>query len=86
MGCCGNKRKEWLHEAKSSPQPKMQNKIPVAPTEKANRIFEYTGSSSLTMTAPSGRTYSFRHKGQRLTVDYMDSFALMSEKDLRFVQ
>jgi hypothetical protein len=38
------------------------------------------------MTAPSGRSYNFRRKGQRLTVDYMDSFTLMSEKDLRLVQ
>ena len=86
MSCCGNKRKEWLYEATSSAHPKIQNKIPVAATKKANRIFEYTGSSSLTMTAPSGRSYRFRHKGQRLTVDYMDSFVLMSEKDLRLVQ
>ena len=86
MSCCGKKRKEWLYEAKSSSQPKIQNKPMVVTTKKPTRIFEYTGTSSLTMTAPSGRLYNFRHKGQRLTVDYMDSFALMSEKDLRLVQ
>ena len=85
MSCCGNKRKEWLHERKTS-APKSLNKPAVVATKKANRIFEYTGNSSLTMTAPSGRSYNFRRKGQRLTVDYMDSFTLMSETDLRLVQ
>jgi hypothetical protein len=34
MSCCGKKRKEWLYEAKSSSQPKIQNKPMVVTTKK----------------------------------------------------
>ena len=86
MSCCGNKRKQWLHQVKPSQQQKVDNISNPVTTSKPNRVFEYTGSFSLTVNAPSGRSYNFRHKGQRLTVDYTDSFALMGEKDLRVVQ
>ena len=86
MSCCGKQRKQWLHQVRSQGQQKVEN-VPKAVTHnKPERVFEYTGRISLTVTAPSGRSYNFSFKGQRVTVDYADSFTLMGEKDLRIVQ
>ncbi|MCU0918160.1 MAG: hypothetical protein MUC88_26890, partial [Planctomycetes bacterium] len=50
------------------------------------REFEYTGYRSLTVIGvASGQPYHFRHKGDRLTVQYHDSFAMMAERDLRLI-
>jgi hypothetical protein len=84
MNCCGGKRKRWLNEVKSSvPQttidyPDDKNK-PV-------RLFEYTGNDSLSLIgSASGKYYNFKFKGHKLKVTYNDSFALLSERDLKIV-
>lgn len=87
MSCCGNKRKEWLKEIKSSPeQEKVENVSRFPASNKPDRIFEYTGDHSLTVNGASGKFYFFRYKGYKLTVDYIDSFALMAEKELRMIK
>jgi hypothetical protein len=85
MSCCGNKRKEYLNEARSLTR---QNNVedvsrpPVA--DKPERVFEYTGNYSLTIYgAVSGKSYNFKFKGDKLTVDYNDSFAMLAERDLK---
>jgi len=85
MSCCGNKRKEWINEAKSSTQ---QDSVEIDSIsdidEKSDKIFEYTGNLSLKINGlVSGNSYYFRFKGEKLKVKYIDSFALMAERDLR---
>jgi len=85
MSCCGNKRKEWINEAKSSTQ---QDSVEIDSIsdidEKSDKIFEYTGNHSLKINGlVSGNSYYFRFKGEKLKVKYIDSFALMAERDLR---
>jgi hypothetical protein len=85
MNCCGNKRKEWMNEVKSSTRMEtVENDIITANAEKSDKIFEYTGNHSLKITGlVSGNSYYFRFKGEKLKVKYIDSFALMAERDLR---
>lgn len=52
--------------------------------DKSGRMFEYTGNYSLKITGlSSGKSYQFRFKGDKLLIDYADSFALMAERDLK---
>jgi hypothetical protein len=85
MSCCGNKRKEWLNESKTSIQKDIdENDSITGNDEKSDKIFEYTGNYSLTITGlVSGNSYHFRFKGDKLKVKHIDSFALMAERDLR---
>jgi hypothetical protein len=87
MNCCGNKRKEWMNEVKTSAHPETNenNSEPIV-KDKPDRIFEYTGNYSLKITGPSsGKSYQFRFKGDKLLIDYADSFALMAERDLKIL-
>lgn len=87
MSCCGNKRKALATEARTS----RRQPIPAGYTQqvtenKPDRVFEYTGNTSLTVRGiMSGRQYYFRTKGDKVTIDFMDSFAIMAERDLRVV-
>jgi len=87
MNCCGNKRTEWARQQQNEPaqhietQPEMGAQKEVRP-----RQFEYTGRSSLRLEgAHTRQSYHFRFPGDRLEVDYYDSFAFMAEPALRAV-
>jgi hypothetical protein len=88
MNCCGNKRKEWLNESQTSTHPDtVENESITANAEKSDKIFEFTGTSSLKITGlVSGNSYFFRFKGDKLKVKYIDSFALMAERDLKIIR
>lgn len=85
MNCCGNKRKEWLNEAKSSTRKKeIENNSYSVITDKPDRVFEYTGNHSLTISgAASRKIYNFKFKGHKIKVDFNDSFSMMAERDLK---
>ncbi|HEX7905588.1 MAG TPA: hypothetical protein VF487_17070 [Chitinophagaceae bacterium] len=85
MSCCGNKRKEWLNEVSSSTLHESgENRSPVFIIDKPERIFEYLGNNSLAIKgAASGKRYHFRFKGDKVKVDYIDSLAMMAERDLK---
>lgn len=81
MSCCGDKRaayKRELQNPASSGYGYVQENQP--------RTFEYTGGTSLKLTGiSSGTVYHFRFTGQKIEVDYHDSFAMMAERDLKIV-
>jgi hypothetical protein len=85
MNCCGNKRKEWMNEMKSSAhQETTEKNSDLIISDNPDRVFEYTGSYSLTINgAVSGKSYHFRFQGEKIKVDYSDSFAMMAERDLK---
>lgn len=85
MSCCGNKRKEWMNETKSSNLQKTYEEVSRPPVaDKPDRVFEYTGNYSLTIYgATSGKPYHFKFKGDKLAIDYYDSFAMMAERELK---
>jgi len=85
MSCCGQKRTALREELKNSAHRETENSPEFEPeTEKKPRIFEYTGSENLTLKGiSSGAVYRFRFPGEKLEVDYYDSFALMAERDLK---
>ena len=85
MNCCGNKRKEWMNEVRSSGrQEEPETILNVKNADRPDRLFEYTGNHSLRIIGvASGKTYHFRFNGDRLQVDYNDSFAFMAERDLK---
>jgi len=87
MNCCGNKRKEWMNESKNSNQKDTaENDSSIVIEENRDKIFEYTGNYSLRITGlVSGNSYTFRFKGEKLKVKYIDSFALLAERDLKIV-
>jgi hypothetical protein len=84
MNCCGNKRKEWMNEVKSSNHQDMNENVPDTLIEdKPDRVFEYSGKYSQTFIgAVTGKSYQFRFNGEKLKVDYSDTFAMMAERDL----
>ncbi len=88
MSCCGGKRKEWLRKEK--PVATQSNKVnePVGIDKRRDdRIFEYTGNSSLQIKGSiSGKVYNFRFPGEKISVSRADSWALMADKDLRLVR
>ena len=87
MGCCGQKRNEWLNEAKSPKVEKPAMNVTNPPLHnKPQREFEYTGNRPLTIIgAASGKSYHFRFKGDNVMVDYHDSFAMMAERELKMI-
>ena len=88
MSCCGNKRKEWMNEITSSKRKETTDIASQSLKEvKPDVVFEYTGDYSLTINgAVSGKNYYFKHKGDKIKVDYVDSFALMAENDLKVLR
>lgn len=87
MSCCGNKRKEWLNELKTSNQnDTVEIDSLTTVEENRDKIFEYTGNYSLKIAGlVSGNSYYFRFKGEKLKVKYIDSFALLGERDLKII-
>jgi 1,4-alpha-glucan branching enzyme len=87
MGCCGQKRTQWAETANNrEKEPVRQEKKDQDAVVRNNPEFEYTGLYSLTVTgAATGKKYHFRFKGDRLTVDYYDSFAMRAEQNLKTV-
>ena len=87
MNCCGNKRKEWLNESKTSKSNNtVENDSTIVINENPDKIFEYTGNYSLRITGlVSGNSYTFRFRGDKLKVKYIDSFALLAERDLKII-
>ncbi|MBS1523380.1 MAG: hypothetical protein JST50_20435 [Bacteroidetes bacterium] len=85
MSCCGNKRKAWLNETRiSRSRQTINDNSDMVVVDRPDRVFEYTGNSSLAITgAASGKSYSFKFKGDKIKVGYNDSFAMMAERDLR---
>jgi hypothetical protein len=83
MSCCGSKRKVWTDQMKRS-TPAIDDDVKVIAKEKIDRTFEYVGDYARTIYgAASGRAYEFRFKGDRVSVSYYDSFAMMAERDLK---
>jgi hypothetical protein len=87
MGCCGEKRRQWAESSKSQAPAESspaQEDLPVK--SKNNREFEYTGDLSMVITgSATGAQYHFKFKGDRLSVDYFDSFSMMAERELRSI-
>ena len=87
MNCCGSKRKEWLNELKSSSTQKtIEKDSNTVATDKPDRVFEYTGKHSFTIHGvATGKSYSFKFNGDQITVEHMDAFAMMAERDLKIL-
>ena len=85
MGCCGQKRTAFKREMENSTRFQAENPVDFEPaTEMKPRIFEYTGNGNMMMRGISSRTiYHFRFRGEKLEVNYYDSFAMMAERDLK---
>jgi hypothetical protein len=82
MSCCGKKRKEWLSQQAAPATSERSRRTMQEPA----REFEYTGPNAFSVRgAYTGNSYSFRYPGERVMVDYQDSFALMAEGELRVV-
>jgi hypothetical protein len=87
MSCCGRKRTEWLIEGKTSSS---RERTKIADGHRGNDhqpgLFEYVGMKSLTVKGVhSGILYRFNFPGEKIEVLYEDTFALMAERDLRYV-
>ena len=80
---CGNKRNAFI----SQQFVQANNAKKIEPPQKkvwADVSFEYTGSRGLTVTGSvTGKHYRWTKKGDILTVDYRDSFAMRNVPLLR---
>lgn len=87
MSCCGQKRQEWMKEVKNSVQREtIENVSGQEIEDKPEKVFEYIGNYSMSIKgAATGNLYKFQFKGDKLNVDYFDSFALMAESDLKIL-
>ena len=76
-----------MNEVKTSTSKETnENVSEIWVADKLGRMFEYTGNYSLKITGPSsGKSYQFRFSGDKLLIDYADSFALMAERDLKIL-
>jgi len=85
MGCCGQKRSALKRELNNSSYRETENSFDSQPDEeKTPRVFEYTGDENLILKGiSSGAVYRFHFKGEKLEVNYYDSFAMMAERDLK---
>jgi hypothetical protein len=83
MGCCGQKRREWLQEINKSSK-KTETIDSENTQERKPKVFEYTGKHSLKIKgAITGNIFYFRFPGYKIEVPYEDSFAMMAETDLK---
>jgi hypothetical protein len=85
MNCCGNKRKDWLNELKSPNLPETSgNSLENEIADKPDKTFEFTGKGSMKIQGiATGNLYHFKFFGDKQTVDYSDSFAMMAERYLK---
>jgi len=76
-----------MTEVKTSANAETNENDPeISVAGKPDRMFEYTGNYSLKITGlSSGKSYQFRFSGDKLWIDYADSFALMAERDLKIL-
>ena len=76
-----------MNEVKTSIHPETnENESETKVANNPDRMFEYTGNYSLKITGlSSGKSYQFRFNGDKLLIDYADSFALMAERDLKIL-
>ena len=76
-----------MNEVKTSAHPETnENDSETMVANNPDRMFEYTGNYSLKITGlSSGKSYQFRFSGDKLLIDYADSFALMAERDLKIL-
>ncbi len=76
-----------MNEVKTSTHNEIiENDSEIRVTDKPDKMFEYTGNYPMKITGPSsGKSYQFRFKGDKLLIDYSDSFALMAERDLKIL-
>ena len=69
---------------RSFENPNSKEAEPLPTKETDPRTFEYLGNDSLILRGIStGTSYHFRSKGQRIEVNYFDSFAMMAEPELK---
>jgi hypothetical protein len=85
MSCCGQKRREWEKEVnRSFDDYSVKDMEPQSEAEANPKVFEYVGNGGLILRGvSSGTKYHFQFKGERIEVNYFDSFALMAERDLK---
>ncbi len=85
MSCCGQKRMAFKEESRKFARDEPEDFVDLQPeAQKKPRIFEYTGHENLILKGiSSGALYHFRFSGEKLEVDYFDSFAMMAERDLK---
>jgi hypothetical protein len=82
MGCCGQKRSMLKEELRNTSKLLVEEAAP----EMKPRVFEYTGDHGLVLRGlSSGTVYNFRHKGEKLEINYYDSPAVMAERDLKVI-
>lgn len=88
MGCCGKKRSEFVNTLNRRPEENTNSADDGnGKKEPTVRVFEYTGNQSFTLRGTiSGKVYYFKHTGERLEVEYHDSFAMMAETNLKLVK
>lgn len=85
MSCCGQKRMAFREEIKNQPRFESEGSIDLQPEiGKEPKVFEYIGNENLILKGiSSGAIYHFRFKGEKLEVNYYDSFAMRAERDLK---
>jgi hypothetical protein len=90
MSCCGAKRQAWREQnqrAVTNAETGHDQHVPSSMANASPKIFEYTGPHSLNLTgAASGKLYHFRHTGAQVSVDPLDAFAMLAERDLKIVR
>jgi len=88
MSCCGQKRKAFREELNDSSRFEAENPSDFEPeTAMPPKVFTYTGEANMTIRGiSSGTVYRFRYNGEKVEVDYYDSFAMMAERDLKIVK
>ncbi|WP_086478527.1 hypothetical protein [Arenibacter amylolyticus] len=87
MGCCGEKRRAWQknirkQSSKNNPPEEIQGGI----SERPPQVFESLENNSLILKgAVTGKTYFFKGKGHRLTIDFMDAYGMQAEPFIKKV-
>ncbi len=87
MSCCGKKREEWLHGKKQANFSNEKTTVSEALVKTSfDSLFEFTGTQSFRIEGSiTGRIYHFRFHGHRLKVHGNDSWALMAERELKYL-
>jgi hypothetical protein len=89
MSCCGEKRKAWLNNENTGAKIEKntsKNSYAGGAEDQPDKLFEYIGSGMLTIVgSATGKSYTFKYKGDAVEVSHYDSFAMMAENDLRML-
>jgi hypothetical protein len=82
MSCCGQKRMQLKQEMRNN-NFIAEEFIWHSEIERKSIIFEYTGQQRLQLKGIStGNIYYFR-QGEKVEVNYFDSFSMMAERELK---